>query len=83
MAGELSADLGERGWAVVSGGAYGIDAAAHRGALAAEGVTIAILACGVDYPYPAGHADLFASIAAQGLLASEWPPGSRPAGPGS
>ena len=79
MAGELSADLGERGWAVVSGGAYGIDAAAHRGALAAEGVTIAILACGVDYPYPAGHADLFAAIAAQGLLASEWPPGSRPA----
>jgi DNA processing protein len=79
VAGELSADLGERGWAVVSGGAYGIDAAAHRGALAAEGVTIAILACGVDYPYPAGHADLFAAIAAQGLLASEWPPGCRPA----
>jgi DNA processing protein len=79
MAGELSADLGERGWAVVSGGAYGIDAAAHRGALAAEGVTIAILACGVDYPYPAGHADLFAAIAAQGLVASEWPPGCRPA----
>ena len=44
-----------------------------------RGVTIAILACGVDYPYPAGHADLFAAIAAQGLLASEWPPGSRPA----
>jgi DNA processing protein len=79
VAGELSADLGERGWAVVSGGAYGIDAAAHRGALAAEGVTIAILACGVDYPYPAGHADLFAAIAAQGLVASEWPPGCRPA----
>jgi DNA processing protein len=79
MAGELAADLGERGWAVVSGGAYGIDAAAHRGALAAEGVTIAILACGVDYPYPAGHADLFAGIAAQGLVASEWPPGCRPA----
>jgi DNA processing protein len=79
IAGELSADLGERGWAVVSGGAYGIDAAAHRGALAAEGVTIAILACGVDYPYPAGHADLFAAIAAQGLLVSEWPPGCRPA----
>jgi len=79
VAGELSADLGERGWAVVSGGAYGIDAAAHRGALAAEGVTIAVLACGVDYPYPAGHADLFAAICAQGLVVSEWPPGSRPA----
>jgi DNA processing protein len=79
VAGELSADLGERGWAVVSGGAYGIDAAAHRGALAAEGVTIAVLACGVDYPYPASHADLFAAICAQGLVVSEWPPGSRPA----
>jgi DNA processing protein len=79
VAGEIAADLGERGWAVVSGGAYGIDAAAHRGALAAEGVTIAVLACGVDYPYPAGHADLFAAICAQGLVVSEWPPGSRPA----
>jgi len=64
---------------VVSGGAYGIDAAAPRGALAAEAVTIAVLACGVDYPYPAGHADLFAAIAAHGLVVSEWPPGRRPA----
>jgi DNA processing protein len=64
---------------VVSGGAYGIDAAAHRGALAAEAVTIAVLACGVDYPYPAGHADLFAAIAGQGVVVSEWPPGCRPA----
>ncbi len=79
VAAEIAADLGERGWTVVSGGAYGIDAAAHRGALAAEGVTIAVLACGVDYPYPAGHADLFAAIAAQGLVISEWPPGSHPA----
>jgi DNA processing protein len=63
----------------VFGGAYGIDAAAHRGALAAEAVTIAVLACGVDYPYPAGHADLFAAIAGQGLVVSEWPPGCRPA----
>jgi DNA processing protein len=79
VAGEIAADLGERGWAVVSGGAYGIDAAAHRGALAAEAVTIAVLACGVDYPYPAGHADLFAAIAAQGLVVSEWPAGRHPA----
>jgi DNA processing protein len=78
VAGEIAADLGERGWAIVSGGAYGIDAAAHRGALAAEAVTIAVLACGVDYPYPAGHADLFAAIAAQGLVVSEWPPGCHP-----
>jgi DNA processing protein len=79
VAGEIAADLAERGWAIVSGGAYGIDGAAHRGALAAEGITIAVLACGVDYPYPAGHADLFAAIAAQGLVVSEWPPGRHPA----
>jgi DNA processing protein len=79
VAGEIAADLGERGWAVVSGGAYGIDAAAHRGALATGAVTIAVLACGVDYPYPAGHADLFATIAEHGLVISEWPPGRQPA----
>ena len=78
VAGEIAADLGERGWATVSGGAYGIDAAAHRGALAVEAITVAVLACGVDYPYPAGHADLFAAIAAQGLVISEWPPGRHP-----
>ena len=50
VAGEIAADLAERGWAVVSGGAYGIDAAAHRGALATQGITIAVLACGVDFP---------------------------------
>ncbi len=79
VAGEIAADLGERGWAIVSGGAFGIDAAAHRGALAAEAITVAVLACGVDYPYPAGHADLFQAIAAQGLVMSEWPPGRHPA----
>jgi DNA processing protein len=79
VAGEIAADLGEQGWVIVSGGAYGIDAAAHRGALAAGTVTIAVLACGVDYPYPAGHAGLFADITAQGLVISEWPPGRRPA----
>jgi len=79
VAGEIAADLGEQGWTIVSGGAYGIDAAAHRGALAAGAATIAVLACGVDHPYPAGHADLFANIAAQGLVISEWPPGRHPA----
>jgi DNA processing protein len=79
VAGEIAADLGERGWVVVSGGAYGVDAAAHRGALATEAITIAVLACGVDFPYPAGHAELFAGIAAQGLVVSEWPLGRRPA----
>jgi DNA processing protein len=79
VAGEIAADLAERGWVIVSGGAYGIDAAAHRGALATQGITIAVLACGVDFPYPAGHAELFADIAAHGLVISEWPPGRRPA----
>jgi DNA processing protein len=79
VAGEIAADLGERGWTVVSGGAYGIDAAAHRGALAVGSATIAVLACGVDYAYPAGHAGLFADIAAHGLVISEWPPGRQPA----
>jgi DNA processing protein len=60
---------------VVSGGAFGVDAAAHRGALGADGVTVAVLACGVDTPYPAAHAELFDAIAAQGVIVSEWPPG--------
>ena len=75
---EMAAALGERGWTVVSGGAYGIDGCAHRGALAAEAVTVAVLACGVDYAYPRGHQDLLAGIAAQGVLVSEWPPGRTP-----
>jgi DNA processing protein len=79
VAGEIAADLGEQGWTIVSGGAYGIDAAAHRGALVTGSATIAVLACGVDHPYPAGHAGLFADVAAQGLVISEWPPGRTPA----
>lgn len=75
VAADIASVVAESGCAVVSGGAYGIDAAAHRGALAADGATIAVLACGVDVPYPAGHADLFDAITAHGLLVSEWPPG--------
>ena len=78
VAGELGHQLGERGWTVVSGGAFGIDAAAHRGALAAEAPTMAVLACGVDRPYPAAHGALFDRIAETGLLVSEWPPGCAP-----
>jgi DNA processing protein len=63
---------------VVSGGAFGVDHWAHRGALAAEGITIAVLASGVDQPYPPSHHDLFQAIAAHGAIASEWPPGRRP-----
>jgi DNA processing protein len=75
---EIGYGLATRGWAVVSGGAFGIDAAAHRGALAAGGVTAAVLACGVDRAYPAAHANLFERIVEEGLLISEWPPGADP-----
>jgi DNA processing protein len=75
VAGEFAASVGARGLAVISGGAYGIDASAHRGALSADGVTVAVLACGVDVPYPAAHSQLLDAIAAQGVIVSEWPPG--------
>lgn len=78
VAGELGHELGERGWTVVSGGAFGIDAAAHRGALAADAPTVAVLACGVDRVYPSAHGPLFHRIAESGLLVSEWPPGAAP-----
>lgn len=78
VATSLAYGLAERGWTVVSGGAYGIDAAAHRGALTAGGVTVAVLACGVDRPYPVGNTGLFDRIAEAGLLISEWPPGADP-----
>ncbi len=81
VAGELAHGLADRGWTVVSGGAYGIDGAAHRGALAGGGATVAILACGVDRPYPLGHHGLFDRIRTDGLLVSEWPPQSPPQRP--
>jgi DNA processing protein len=79
VAADLAAGLTERGVAVVSGGAYGIDGAAHRAALAAEGVTVAVMAGGFDIPYPAGHSGLLHRIGSHGLLVTEYPPGVRPA----
>ncbi len=78
VAGDLAAELARRGWTVVSGGAYGIDAAAHRGALAVDGVTVAVLAGGVDVPYPREHDHLLAVVAESGLVVSEVPPGTAP-----
>jgi DNA processing protein len=78
MAALLGAGLAERGWVVVSGGAYGVDGAAHRGALGAGGATVAVLACGVDQPYPRGHTELITRIAQQGLVVGELPPGDHP-----
>ncbi|TDC56947.1 DNA-protecting protein DprA [Jiangella ureilytica] len=78
VASDLATDLALAGWTVVSGAAFGIDAAAHRGALAVGGTTLAVLASGVDLPYPRSHAQLLERIAADGLVLSEVPPGSRP-----
>ena len=76
---EIAADLAGRGVVIVSGAAYGIDAAAHRAALAAGGSTVAWLAGGADRPYPAGNNDLIARIAERGgAIVSEVAPGAAP-----
>lgn len=79
VASDLAAGLADRRFVVVSGGAYGIDAAAHRGALAAGGPTVAVMAGGVDRLYPAGNRDLLARLIDEGgAVVSEVPPGSMP-----
>nr|WP_184080387.1 DNA-processing protein DprA [Nocardiopsis mwathae] len=78
VAAGLACGLAERSWTVVSGGAYGIDGAAHRGALAGGAPTVAVLACGLDIDYPRGHAALFADVAARGTLVTEHPLGTPP-----
>jgi DNA processing protein len=78
VATELSCGLVERGFAVVSGMAYGIDAAAHRGALAGEGVSVGVVAGGLDRAYPAAHDRLLHRLAESGAVVSEVPPGSAP-----
>jgi DNA processing protein len=79
VAEDLATGLAEHDVAVVSGGAYGIDGVAHRAALAVDGITVAVLAGGLDIPYPAGHSGLLHRIGQRGLLVTEYPPGTRPA----
>ncbi len=76
----LAARLARSGIVVVSGLALGIDGQAHGGVLAAGGETIGVLGCGVDVVYPRSHARLYEQVAAQGVLVSEYPLGSRPEG---
>lgn len=82
IAHDLAATLARAGACVVSGLARGIDAAAHRGALDAEGATVAVLGTGVEVSYPRAHARLQSTIAERGLLVSELAPG-HPAHAGS
>jgi DNA processing protein len=78
VAGLLAEGLVGYGRAVVSGGAYGVDGAAHRGALAVGGPTVAVLAGGVDILYPRGHDRLLRAVAERGAVVSEVPPGTPP-----
>lgn len=78
VASEVGSLAAECGVSVVSGAAYGIDAAAHRGVLANGGRTVAVLACGVDVAYPSAHRGLLERIAENGLIISETPPGGKP-----
>ena len=75
----LARDLAAAGLVVVSGLARGIDGEAHRGALAAEGTTVAVIGCGIDRDYPAAHAELARRIRESGLVVSEYPEGTEPA----
>jgi DNA processing protein len=78
VARELGAGVARAGRCLVSGAAFGIDQAAHRGALAVAGPSIAVLACGVDRPYPAEHRALIDHMATVGAVVSELPPGCAP-----
>ena len=80
VASEMAYTLGEHSVVTVSGGAYGIDGAAHRAAIAV-GATVVVLACGLDVDYPRGHAALFADVARGGVLVSERPLGTTPRAP--
>ena len=78
VAGEIAAGVARAGHCVVSGAAFGIDQAAHRGALALDLPSVAVLACGVDRPYPAAHRSLIEHMAQVGAVVSELPLGCAP-----
>jgi DNA processing protein len=83
ITGDIASGLVQRGNCIISGGAYGVDAQAHRSALAAGddtdgAATMAVMACGLDRYYPAGNEDLLRSIASRGIILAEVPPGSAP-----
>jgi DNA processing protein len=78
VARELARELAGAGVVVVSGLARGVDGEAHRGALAAGGLTVAVLGCGIDRDYPRAHADLARRVSENGLVVSEYPPGIEP-----
>ncbi len=78
VARRLAADLSRAGWVIVSGLALGIDAAAHVGALEADGVTVAVMATGVDRTYPAGHVELRRRIERRGCVVTEAVDGTAP-----
>lgn len=74
----LARDLCQHHFTVVSGGALGVDTTAHQQVLDSGGCTVAVAACGIDYPYPARNKPLFEGIATHGVLVSEYPPGTTP-----
>jgi DNA processing protein len=74
----IGIDLGANGIDVISGGALGVDGAAHRGAIAGGGRTVAVLGNGIDVVYPDRHAELFAEVARAGALLTQFPPGQQP-----
>jgi len=78
VAADLADGLAARGFTVVSGAAYGVDSAAHRAALAADGPTVAVLACGADRAYPTAHRGMLDQIARVGAVVSEVPIGCAP-----
>ena len=79
IAGRFASQLALKGFIVVSGLAAGIDAAAHQGTLDVGGFTVAVMGCGIDYPYPKTNQPIYERIVETGVVMSEYPMGSRPA----